>query len=101
MNHLYALKQLNQQNHIKAILPCFEVVPLLQFFFISEIIGVSIKVSLVQELADFMGYKASFLPTTYAGLPLSLGGVPKHCGTWLLKGWRINWLLGRPSIYLW
>lgn len=37
-------------------------------------------------IADFMGCKASFLPTTYAGLPLSLGGVSQALWNLVIEG---------------
>lgn len=59
-------------------LRCYEAVSnLMVYFFKSSLFGVFAVDSLLERLAQLMGCNLGSLPSSYLGLPLSEGRVPK------------------------
>eukprot|EP00268_Persea_americana_P046828 TRINITY_DN48445_c0_g1_i1.p1 TRINITY_DN48445_c0_g1~~TRINITY_DN48445_c0_g1_i1.p1 ORF type:complete len:114 (-),score=18.34 TRINITY_DN48445_c0_g1_i1:96-437(-) len=75
---LFCEAEEEQLRNIKVILLCFEAVSSLRVnFFKSELIGIRVDESHLQNLTDLIGYKAGALPSTYLGLPLCYGAASK------------------------
>ena len=77
---LFCEPQEDQIKNIIAILRCYEAISGLGLkvnFFKSALFGVFVEDSLLERLTQLMGCNSGSLPSSYLGLPLSEGRVPK------------------------